>query len=149
MAWIPFGEPGLDSDPRPGWSGPVTPLRVSAMRHTVVVLLMAVLTLAGVGRGVAAAADAEQDFISLPDVLAPICHSGGSVSPDPTSHRAPVHHDCCTDCALCAPVNLSAVPEIRTVTPAGHTVVSAAAVAVALCMSCARSPRQSQGPPAA
>ena len=139
----------LDSVPRPVSITGVTALRTRAMRHVLAVLLMAVLTLAGVGRGLAPASDAEQAFQTIPGVVMPICHSGGTVAPDPDDPGRPVHHDCCDQCVLCAAALVSAAPELRTVAPVSHDIVRSAVVTWTVRLSRARTPRQSQGPPAA
>ena len=123
-------------------------MRSSTMRHVLAALLIAVLTLAGVGRGLAAASDAAQAFQPIPGVVMAICHSGatGTDSADPTR---PIHHECCDQCALCAPVIFSAAPELRTMAPVSHGIVRSAVVAWTVRRSRTRSPRQSQGPPVA
>ena len=119
------------------------------MRHAFAALLMAVLTLASVGRGLAAASDAEQDIQMISGVVMPICHSGEASVPDPVNPGDPVHHDCCDQCVLCAAAIVASAPELRTVASVSHDIVRSAVVAWTLRLSRARTPRQSQGPPAA
>lgn len=119
------------------------------MRHVVAVLLMTVLTLAGVGRGLAAASDAEQAFQPVPGVVTSICHSGGTTAPGPADPGGPGHHDCCDRCVLGAAAIVSAGPDLRIVSPLSHDIVRSAVGAWTARLSRARTPRQSQGPPAA
>ena len=119
------------------------------MRHVFAALLMAILTLAGAGRGLAAASDVEQAFQAIPGVVTPICHSSGNAAPDPGDPGGPVHHDCCDQCVLCAAAIVSAAPEVRIVASVSHDIVRSDVVAWMVRLSRARSPRQSQGPPAA
>jgi hypothetical protein len=122
--------------------------QTSAVRHALAAILIVALTLAGVGRGVAAASDVESAFQPIQGVVVPICHSGGGTS-NPLDPSAPVHQGCCDQCALCAPVIFSAAPEVPVVTPVSHEIVCAAIAAWTVRLSRARTPRQSQGPPAA
>ncbi len=127
----------------------VMTMRTSALRHVIAALLLTVLTLAGVGRGLAVASDVAQAWQPIAGAAMPICHSGGPADPAPVHPVAPVDHDCCDQCALCAPAVVFAAPELRIVSPVSHGIVHSAVVAWTVRLSRARSPRQSQGPPAA
>ncbi|WP_131114369.1 hypothetical protein [Lichenihabitans psoromatis] len=117
------------------------------MRHAIAALLMIVLTLAGVGRALAAPSDLMPSFGSIPGVAMPICHAdGGGSSSNPSD---PTHHDCCDQCALSAPILTSSAPCPTIVTPASHAVLRSAVVSWAARLARARSPRQPQGPPSA
>lgn len=106
---------------------------------------MFVLTLAGVGRALAATSDIEQNF-AISGVAFHICHSGegdGSIPADQT------HHDCCDACALCAPVTLADAPSLTGPASVVHFVEHVQAMTWVPSSSRLRTPRQSQGPPTA
>lgn len=100
--------------------------------------------LAGIGRGVAAASDTVPGF-DIPGVAFHICHAGaGDASP---VDRA--HHDCCDACALCAPLTLASAPSLTGPASVVRFVAHVRAVAWVPTLARPRTPRQSQGPPAA
>lgn len=106
---------------------------------------MLVLTLAGVGRGFAAASDATASGGSIAGAF-PICHSGGE---DRSVPADPSHHDCCDACALLAPVTLAGAPALNGPASAVRFVEHARAMAWVPTVARRRTPRQSQGPPTA
>lgn len=101
--------------------------------------------LSGVGRGLAVASDVAMAGPQHAGAF-PICHAGpgdGSVPDEPQAH------DCCDACALLAPAIAGAPPPLsRPVVATGGTTL-AAAVASWPATARRRTPRQSQGPPAA
>ena len=106
---------------------------------------MLVLTLAGVGRGLAAASDMVPGF-GIPGVALHICHAGegdGSVPGDPAQH------DCCDACALSAPVTLAEAPSLTGPASVVCFVAHVQAMAWVPTDVRVRGPRQSQGPPTA
>ena len=105
---------------------------------------MFALTLAGVGRGLAAASSSLDAIPSIPSVAVHICHTGDGNTPGPID---PARYDCCDLCALGAPVVFSGAPDLPVVSPASHDIGRSAVVAWTVRLSRARSPRQSQGPP--
>lgn len=107
---------------------------------------MLVLTLAGVGRGLAAASDMTMLGFGVPGVAFPICHAGdgdGSVPADPS------HHTCCDECALLAPVTLADAPAMDGPASVTRYVEHARAMDWVPTIARRHTPRQSQGPPTA
>jgi hypothetical protein len=107
---------------------------------------MVVLTLAGVGRGMAAASDMAAPGFGVPGVAVHICHSGegdGSIPGDRT------HHDCCDACAISAPATLADALSLTGPASVMHYVEHAEAMTWVPTVARLRTPRQSQGPPAA
>lgn len=116
----------------------------SGLRHALAAVLIVALMLAGIGRSVASTLLPEGAFPAMAGTAMPICHSGAGQDP-----AAPARHDCCDDCALLAPVVLPAAPSLSGPAPAAHHAVHARAMAWMPVLLRPRSPRQSQGPPAA
>ena len=116
------------------------------IRPVVAVILMLVLTFAGVGRGWAAASVAPDVLAQIGISSVPICHSGsdGGSTPD-----FPVHQDCCDQCALFAPAVLPSAPLAVSPASVTHVIAHAKALAWAPVLARTRTPRLSQGPPAA
>ena len=107
---------------------------------------MFVLTLAGVGRGLSAASDMTGPVYGIPGVTVEICHTG---SRDDSIPAGPVHHDCCDACTLLAPITLSDAPSLTAPASVVHFVEHVQALAWVPTLARLRTPRQSQGPPAA
>ena len=107
---------------------------------------MIVLTLAGVGRGVAAASDLVAPGFGVADVAFHICHSGEGGGSGPSDRT---HHDCCDACALSAPATLADAPSLTGPAAVTHHIEHAEAMAWVPSGARLRTPRQSQGPPAA
>ena len=106
---------------------------------------MFVLTLGGVGRGLAAASDMAASF-GIPGAPVHICHTGegdGSIPADQ------VHHDCCDACALCAPMTLADAPSLIGPASVVNFVDHIQAMTWVPTRARRRTPRQSQGPPTA
>ncbi len=105
---------------------------------------MLVLTLAGVGRGLAAASDTGATAFGVPGVASHICHAGdGSAPVDPSLH------DCCDACALLAPLALAGdMPSVRGPAAVRHAERVRARAGVPT-VARPRTPRMSQGPPTA
>ncbi len=118
----------------------------SGLRQALAAVLILVLTLAGAGRGFAAAPDAAGP--ALAGLNAPICHSGGDPR-GPGDPAAPAGDGCCDACALMAPAILPAPAALSGPAPAVQCASHARAPSWMPAAARARSPRQSQGPPAA
>lgn len=123
----------------------MTAVRTSARPRVVAALLVLVLMLAGVGQGLAVAAEGGLVPPGEPGIGFPICHAGSGAG----APAAPVHHACCDACALLSMGIVAAPPVLFApawvVRSAIHAVPRAARPALAR----ARTPRQAQGPPAA
>lgn len=143
----PWTTGGIRLTHRPAWfsSRRMVAFRAPAMRRAVAALLMAVLTLAGVGRGLAAGSALPSPAVA--GILAPICHSDAGSPAAPADPGKPRNGDCCDQCALGAAAILSGAPEPSSAL--GHAIRRAAPRASAARLARTRSPRQSQGPPAA
>ncbi len=109
---------------------------------------MVVLTLAGIGRGLAAASGMTVTDFGIPGVAFHICHTGDSDGDGPAPVD-PSHHDCCDACALLAPVTLADEPSVSGPASVMHYVEHAHAMAWVPTIARLRTPRQSQGPPTA
>jgi hypothetical protein len=107
---------------------------------------MLVLTLAGVGRGLAAASDMTVTGFGIPGVAFYICHTGEGGGSAPADQS---HHDCCDDCALLAPVTSADAPSMSGPASVMHYVEHTHAMAWVPTIARLRTPRQSQGPPTA
>ncbi len=107
---------------------------------------MIVLTLAGVGRGLAAASGSAAPTFGVPGVAFHICHTGEADGSIPTDQA---RHDCCDACALSAPATLADAPSLTGPASVTHYVEHAQAMAWVPTAARLRTPRQSQGPPAA
>lgn len=118
------------------------------MRHALAALLTVVLALAGAGRGIAAAADVPIAPPSIAGFVFPICHAEAA-DDKPANPGGHLHHDCCDTCALCN-VFINATPPTATLPEASVHDAPPAALKVWIArVARARTPRQSQGPPAA
>jgi len=106
---------------------------------------MFVLTLAGVGRGLAAGSDMASSFV-IPGVAFHICHTGEGEGSIPADQA---HHDCCDACALCAPVTLADAPSLTGPASVMRFVEHVQAMTWVPTLARLRTPRQSQGPPTA
>ena len=108
--------------------------------------MMLVLTLAGVGRGVAAISDGAGSPLGF---ASSICHSASGEAPEGPHPPGPARHDCCDQGTCCAP----ALPPftIGFFEPAsvGPVVRHVRAPVGALSVARLRTPRLAQGPPAA
>ena len=121
-------------------------MRSSGLRRILAGILMLVITLAGVGRGLAAASDLGHTSFDIPGVASPICHSGdghGSLPPDQT------RHDCCDACAISALATLADGPILTGPASALRYVEHTEAMAWMPVVARLRTPRQAQGPPPA
>jgi hypothetical protein len=115
----------------------------TVVREAIVVLLAALISLAGVERGlisVASAAAGTGSSIGL------ICHALTKANGDDPAGET--RHDCCDECAVAAPAVLPSPPAFalpaRITAPVAH-----AAPVVAVATRFIRTPRLSQGPPSA
>lgn len=118
--------------------------RYSLLREAIVVLLAALITLAGVERGlisVASAADAGSSSIGV------ICHALTKANGDDPAGQP--RHDCCDDCALAAPALLPAPPEFALPARMVAPMVPTAPAIEAVVPQFTWTPRLSQGPPLA
>ena len=106
---------------------------------------MFVLTLAGVGRGLALASDNAPSF-AIPGVAFHICHAGEGDGSMPADQA---HHEGCDICALCAPVTLADAPSLSGPASVMRFVVHVEAMTWVPSLARLRTPRQSQGPPTA
>lgn len=124
----------------------VTHLSTLALRPWLAAVLVLVLSVAGVGRGWAAAPGGIEVAPVIAGVVAPICHdeADGRNGTD-----TPGHHDCCDACALCAPVVLPGLTDLTAPACVAHYVAHADALGWAPVLSRPRTPRLAQGPPAA
>jgi hypothetical protein len=119
--------------------------KTSGLRRALVAVLILALTLSGIGRSVASTVDQVGGPYAIAGV--PICHSGAGGPPvDPA---IPSRHDCCDACALLAPAVLPTPPFVCAPASVAHYAAHARAVDWAPTVLRPRSPRQSQGPPAA
>ena len=118
----------------------------SGLRQVLAAVLILVLTLAGAGRGFAAAPDPVGSVLA--GFHAPICHSGGDAQ-GPDDPAVPAGHDCCDACALLAPAILPAPAALSRPAPVAHDASHDGAPSWVPAAARPRSPRQSQGPPAA
>ena len=135
----------LDTGGRLRSAAPVMPRSAirTILREAAVVLLAALITLAGVERGlisIASAADGSSSSIGL------ICHALTKANGDDPAGQA--RHDCCDECAVAAAAVLPSPPEFampaRIATPVAHP-----APPVGIVPQFAWTPRLSQGPPSA
>ena len=118
---------------------------LSGLRRGLVAALIIALSLAGLGRALAAAAPFGDLGAAIPGVRVPICHAGAP-STDPAR---PASHDCCDDCALLAPAVLPAPPVLAGPAPVAFFAAHIHALAWAPRIARRREPRLSRGPPAA
>lgn len=115
----------------------------SGWRRALAAVLVIALTLAGVGRAVAAVAPPAD---AVPGIHGPICHSGPGPATDPAE---PAPQDCCDGCALLAPAVLPAPPSVSRPAPAALAVSLLAAATTVPAAARPRGPHRSRGPPAA
>ena len=108
--------------------------------------MMFALTLAGVGRGLAASYDATGAAFGVPGVTVHICHSGPG---DGSTPADPFHPECCDACALSASATLAAAPVLSAPASVAYYVEHARAMGWVPTLARFRTPRQSQGPPTA
>lgn len=126
--------------------GVVVPSRSPALRQAVAAVLILALTLAGVGRALATASETHAVVAGL---TVPICHAGAGAASRPGVPGDRSRHDCCDQCALCAPALPPASATVSEPASVEHVAVHARALGWAPLLARARSPRLSQGPPAA
>ncbi len=124
----------------------MTLLRSSQLRQALTALLVLVLTLAGVGRGLAAASDRTAPGLGVASLAFPICHAGAG---DGSAPADPSRHDCCDACALLSPVTLADAPALSGPASVIHPIAHAQAMAWVPTVARLRTPRQAQGPPTA
>ena len=113
-------------------------------RQVAAAVLVLVVTLTGVGRGIAGPPEVSLRIGSL---AVPICHSGQHGAADSSRPGAPSSHDCCDACALCAPVTLPLSPDYST--PVAVFIVERRKTRASAKPHVSRvwTPRQAQGPP--
>lgn len=118
------------------------------LRRSLAAALIIALTLAGLGRALAATATwAAGPGSDAAGLGVPICHSGADAAPDgPTQ---PVPHDCCDDGALLASAVLPAPPSVGGRVPVPRPVAYAGAAPWAPTVALPRAHRLPRGPPAA
>ena len=121
----------------------------SGLRCAFAAILIIVLTLSGVGRAVATVSRPVDIHYAIPGLQVPICHSDAGTSTDPADPIHPTQHDCCDECALLAPVVIPVPPSLTGPASVEHYAEHAHAVAWVPAIARLRTPRQSQGPPAA
>lgn len=119
------------------------------MRHALAALLIFVLALAGAGRGFPAAGEAPASVALIGGVVAPICHAGAASEADPAGPGGHAHHDCCDACALCVAFILTTPPTAGDPAAFATDAPSLAVAVFTARVARLRTPRQSQGPPAA
>lgn len=125
----------------------VTYDRTSAPRRIAAALLVLVLMLAGVGQGWAAASEGRVvPGGGGPALKFPICHTGAG---DGRAPDAPRQHACCDACALLALGIVPAPPLLWEPVAIAHAAAHAVALGPRPALARRRTPRQSQGPPAA
>ncbi len=118
---------------------------LSGLRRSLVAVLIIALSLAGLGRALAAAAPVGDLGAAIPGVPAPICHAGAPSS-DPSQ---PASHDCCDACALLAAALLPTPPVLAGRAPVAIFAPQVPALAWAPRIARRREPRLTRGPPAA
>lgn len=134
----------LDSRARLISTAAVPDLRPAALRRFVAAVLILAFTLAGVGRGFSAGSDGSARAFGITGAAVHICHAGdGSVPADPT------RHGCCDACALCLAAVVPTAPSETGSASAERVVGQARIFAWAPVVARSRTPRLSQGPPAA
>ncbi len=117
------------------------------MRRTVVALVMLALSLAGIGRGLAAANESGPAFIVVDGFVISLCHTdNGNGGPD-DPQNAP--HDCCDQCTLRAAIDVPVVPIFAPPALIVHFIEFDSSVVAPPTFARLRTPRLSQGPPAA
>jgi len=116
------------------------------LRRAVVALVMLALSLAGIGRGLAAAGGSGPPLIAIGGFVMSLCHTddGGGHAGDPLN-GAP--HDCCDQCTLCAAADMPIVPPFAPPARIVHFIEFGARVTEAPAPARLRTPRLSQGPP--
>lgn len=115
----------------------------SVLRRTIAALVMLALSLAGVGRGLAATTDTGPAFVVIDGFVLSLCHTDdGSGDPQDTTH-----HDCCDQCTLHAPVILPTAAELAAIERIAHIVDLGSTVLWSPDIARPRTPRVSQGPP--
>ncbi|MDQ0392701.1 hypothetical protein [Labrys monachus] len=115
----------------------------SVLRRTIAALVMLALSLAGLGRALAAATDSGPATIIVGGFVISLCHTDdGSGSPQDTAR-----HDCCDQCTLHAPVTLPGAAGLAAPLRIVHVVESEPAVMPVAAIARPRTPRVSQGPP--
>jgi hypothetical protein len=117
-------------------------------RRFLTVLLTLLLLLGSVGRGLVAAADAAP-ATGAAGWLGPVCHVQAGEDRFPGGPDAPAGHPCCDDCALGAAVALPAAPAFSLPAPTALANAIGPRVAAEPSLRPVRTPRLSQGPPAA
>ncbi len=115
-----------------------------ALRQALAAILVLALALSGVGRALASGMPGSASGLAMP-----ICHVGSGGAVRPADPAAPPRHDCCDQCALCAPVLPPVPPAFAGPVPAEHVAVHARTIRWAPAVGRVRTPRLSQGPPAA
>ena len=124
-------------------------LMTSRLRRALAAILISALTLSGVGRAVATVPHPVDAHYAIAGVRVPICHSDAGTSTSPADPTHPTQHDCCDDCALLAPAVLPAAPSLTGPATVEHYAEHVHAVAWVPAIARLRTPRESQGPPAA
>ena len=119
----------------------------TGLRRTLVAALILALTLAGVGRALAATTQPGAAHDVIPGVHVPICHSGADGAP--SGPARPDGHDCCDDCALLAPALLPSPPVLAGPAPVELFADYAGAIPWSPVLARPRDPRLSRGPPTA
>ena len=117
------------------------------LRRSLVAALVIALSIAGLGRALAAADHGGIGVPAIAGIAVPICHAGtGKASTDPAR---PASHDCCDDGALLAAAVLPAPSVLDGPAPVAAFADRAPALASAPPFARPRDPRLSRGPPAA
>jgi hypothetical protein len=108
-------------------------------------VLLVLVVLTGFSRGFIAAADAST--FAGAGFFGPICHAHAGEAPNPAGRESPAAHDCCDECALCAPAALPGAVAV------GERVLLALVISREIASWSlsdsprTRTPRQAQAPP--
>ena len=118
------------------------------LRRTIAALVMLALSLAGMGRSLAAAGDQGPPVIVIGGFVLSLCHTD-SGSPGQGDPQDSAHHDCCDQCTLHAALILPTMADLGAPTRIAHVVDPDSTVSAVAVVARPRTPRLSQGPPAA
>lgn len=118
-----------------------------ALRGAFAAALMLALMVAGVGRVMATMPAVPMASVVIAGMLVPVCHieEGGAGN----SSDGAAKPDCCDQCALCTPAILPAPPGLTHPRASDEVAERIQPAPWAPALARRRTPRQSQGPPAA
>ena len=118
----------------------------SVLRRTIAALVMLALSLAGLGRGLAASTDNRPASIVIGGFVVSLCHTDDG-SGNPSDPQNSAHHDCCDLCTLHASTDVPVAPAFAPPARIAHFIDFDSTVASVFSTTRARTPRLSQGPP--